>query len=100
MEKTDIPAIAAGLTKAILIAAALTLTACDARTMAAQDLARAKQNAAEEFNRPYNACIYRVTGPFGTASYQVMKECERQACLTIKPRHAGYVVQCREYLKE
>lgn len=37
------------------------------------------QRIAREYDRAYDRCLYRVTGPFASASIEVMRECDRQA---------------------
>ena len=45
---------------------------------------RATQELAQrDFDGTYQACIYRVTGAFSSASIDVMKECEKQGCFVV-----------------
>ena len=64
----------------LAICASLILTGCSAPEEQARNRERqARINAEYEYNENYNTCIYRVTGPFGSASFAVMQECARLA---------------------
>jgi hypothetical protein len=54
---------------------ALLLVACHPLTQ--QELRAA--DAQRAYDKAYDHCLYRVTGPFSGASIEVMHECDRQA---------------------
>ena len=71
----------ANIALALILAA---LTGCMSEEQRAKNRAESdkrwrEQAVKDEYDRAYNACIYRVTGPFGSASVDVMRECARLA---------------------
>jgi len=84
------------MTRTTLFALALALAGCSQAEQQKIADRKAKREASAAFYEPYNACLYRVTGPFSAASLEVMKECERQACAELTAGQAKRVIQCRK----
>lgn len=58
---------------------AVVLSGCSEAEKRERREARRLQAQQQKFDRLYESCIYRVTGPFGTASVEVMRECAKLA---------------------
>lgn len=57
----------------------------------------AQEHVQREFDETYSRCIDRVVGAFSAGSLEVMKECERQACIAADRLNLrGEATQCAD----